>query len=181
MKNMPRFMMLMILLMAPATLFQAQGLEAGQETSKPPIPNYLEFTPRIATGGQPTEDGMKLVAGKGYKNVINIRSTSETFDFAAEEKQALQLGLRYYMIPFTAKEPSEEQALAFNTLMTALKDDKVFVHCGSGNRVGSVMMVYLVLEEGMAPDKAEQEARKIGLRSPELLDFAKRVIAARKK
>ena len=124
---------------------------------------------------------MKLIAEKGYKIIINIRSSSETFDIAAEEKQALQLGLRYYMIPFVATEPSEEQALAFDALLSALKDNKVFVHCGSGNRVGSLMMIYLALEEGMAPDKAEQEARKIGLRAPNLLDFANRVIAGHKK
>jgi uncharacterized protein (TIGR01244 family) len=181
MKNANRLMMLMILLLASPTVFQAQTQQAGQETLKPPIPNYLELSPRIGTGGQPTEDGMRLIAGKGYKSVINIRSGSEPFDIAAEEKQALQLGLRYYMVPFVAQEPSEEQALAFNALMSALKDNKVFVHCGSGNRVGSLMMIYLALEEGMAPDKAEQEAKKIGLRSPDLLDFAKRVIAGHKK
>ena len=181
MKNTRRCMLFTMLLLVPSAVFQAQTQQAGQEPPKPPIPNYLEFSPRIGTGGQPTEDGIKLIAGKGYKSIINIRSGSEQFDIAAEEKQALQLGLRYFMVPFVAKEPSEEQALAFDALMSALKDNRVFVHCGSGNRVGSLMMIYLVLEEGMAPDKAEQEARKIGLRGPDLLDFAKRVIAAHKK
>ncbi len=181
MKNAHRLIVLMILLLAPSTVFQAQTQQAGQETPKPPIPNYLELSPRIGTGGQPTDDGMKLIAGKGYKSIINIRSGGEPFDIAAEEKQALQLGLRYFMVPFVAKEPSEEQAFAFNALMSALKDNKVFVHCASGNRVGSLMMIYLVLEEGMAPDKAEQEAKKIGLRAPDLLDFSKRVIAGQKK
>ena len=181
MRNMSRFVILLVLLTAPAMQFQAQSLQAGQEIPRPSIPNYFEVSPLVGTGGQPTEDGIKLIAGKGYKNVINIRSGSEAFDLAAEEKLALQLGLRYYMIPVAAKEPSEAQALAFNTLMSALKSDKVFVHCGSGNRVGSLMMIYFVLEEGMAPDKAEQEARKIGLRSADLLDFARRVIAGHKK
>jgi protein tyrosine phosphatase (PTP) superfamily phosphohydrolase (DUF442 family) len=57
----------------------------------------------------------------------------------------------------------------------------VFVHCGSGNRVGSLMMIYFALEEGMTVEKAEQEARKIGLRGADLLDFAKQVIGRRKK
>ena len=144
MKNAYRITPLIILLLAPSAVFQAQTQQAGQETAKPPIPNFLELSPRIGTGGQPTDNGLKLIAGKGYKSVVNIRSGSESFDIAAEEKQALQLGLRYYMVPFVAKEPSEEQALAFDALMSALKDNKVFVHCGSGNRVGSLMMIYLV-------------------------------------
>ncbi len=180
MKTAIRYTMFITLLLAPSSSFRAQA-PAAQEVASAAIPNYFEFSTRIGTGGQPTEEGMKLLSGKGYKSVLNLRSSSEPFELAAEERQALQLGLRYYMIPFASKEPSEQQALAFNALMAALKNDKVFVHCASGNRVGSLMMIYLVLEEGMAPDKAEQDARKIGLSAPFLIDFAKRVISSQKK
>jgi uncharacterized protein (TIGR01244 family) len=181
MRNSQRNFILCILLSAAVFTVQAQTPQAGQETAKPPIPNYVEYSPRIGAGGQPTDEGMKLLAEKGYKSVINIRSGSEQFDLAGEEKLAMQLGLRYYMIPFIAREPSEGQALAFNALMTALRDNKVFVHCGSGNRVGSLMMIYLALEEGMPADKAEQEAKKIGLRAADLLEFSKQVIERHKK
>jgi hypothetical protein len=42
-------------------------------------------------------------------------------------------------------------------------------------------MIYFALEEGMPIDKAEQEAKKAGLRSPQLLEFSKQVIGRRKK
>jgi uncharacterized protein (TIGR01244 family) len=164
------------LLLAVSAVLRAQAQPAGQEQQKPSLPNYVELSSRIGTGGQPTDAGMKQLAEKGYKSIINLRTSGEGVDLAAEERQAMQLGLRYYMVPFNAKEPSEEQALAFCALMSALKENKVFVHCGSGVRVASLMMIYLVLEEGMPPDKAEQEARKVGLRSPDLLEFAKQVI-----
>jgi uncharacterized protein (TIGR01244 family) len=181
MRNSHRISVFFILLLAAASTLRGQTAQAGQETAKPPIPNYVELSSRIGTGGQPTEEGMKLLAEKGYKSVINIRSSAEQFDLAGEEKLALQLGLRYYLVPFVAREPSEAQALAFNVLMSALKDNKVFVHCGSGNRVGSLMMIYLALEEGMPADKAEQEAKKVGLRAADLLEFSKRIIGRQKK
>jgi len=167
----------LVLLMIPAAL-QAQAPEKPQEKPKPPLPNYVELSALLGTGGQPDEAGMKQLAEKGYKSIINIRTSGEKFDLVGEEKQALQLGLRYYMVPFSSQ---EEQALAFNTLLSALKGEKVFVHCGSGNRVGSLMMIYFALMEGMPLDKAEQEARKAGLRSPQLLDFSKQVIERHKK
>ncbi len=181
MKNALRLQIVAIMLLVTAAFAHAQAQPAVQDTAKPALVNYFELSPRLGTGGQPTEDGLRQIAAKGYKSIINIRSVGEQFDFAGEEKQALQLGLRYYTIPFMAKEPSEEQALAFDVLMAALKDSKVFVHCASGNRVGGLMMIYLALVEGMPPDKAEQEARKIGLRGTDLVDFAKRVIADQKK
>ncbi len=181
MKNALRIQIVAIMLLMTARLSLAQVQPAVQDTAKSAIVNYFELSPRVGTGGQPTEEGLKQLAAKGYKSVINIRSVGEPFDVAGEEKQALQLGLRYYTVPFMAKEPNVEQALAFDALMSALKDTKVFVHCASGNRVGSLMMIYLTLVEGMPADKAEQEARKIGLRGTDLVDFARRVIADQKK
>jgi uncharacterized protein (TIGR01244 family) len=186
MKNVRVWIALLVILAIVPIGLPAQGQQApatpqAQEKPKPPLPNFVELTPRIGTGGQPAEGGLKQLAEKGYQSIINIRASDEEYDRVAEEKQALQLGLRYYVIPFAAKEPSESQALAFDALMSALKDGKVFVHCGSGNRVGSLMMIYLSLEEGMPADKAEQEARKVGLRSADLLDFAKKTIEKHKK
>ncbi len=154
---------------------------ATQELTPPPLPNFVELTTGIGTGGQPTDAGLRQVAEKGYKAVINLRSSSEQFDQTGEEKLALQLGLRYFVVPFAAGEPSETQALAFATLLSALKQDKVFIHCASGNRVGSLLMIYFALNENMTPEKAEQEARKAGLRSPGLVEFARQVIAHQKK
>jgi uncharacterized protein (TIGR01244 family) len=151
------------------------------EEPRPALPNYVELTPRIGTGGQPSDAGMKQLAAEGYRYIINIRASGEKVDFAAEEKQAIDLGLRYIMVPFSAREPSEGQALAFTALMSGIQDSRVFVHCGSGARAGSLMMIYFVLGEGQPPEKAEAEAKKVGLRSPELLEFAKQVIDRHKK
>jgi uncharacterized protein (TIGR01244 family) len=169
-----------LLVVLPGAL-RAQTQAAAPEKTRPALPNYVELTPRIGTGGQPGEGGLKQLAEKGYQYVVNIRASSEEADFAAEEKQAMDLGLRYYMVPFSAREPSEGQALAFVALMAALKDSKVFIHCGSGNRVGGLLMVYFAVQEGMPPEMAEAEAKKAGLRSTDLLEFARRVIARQRK
>ena len=167
----------MILMVMPAAL-RAQAPENPQEKPKPPLPNYVELSAHVGTGGQPDPTGMKQLVEKGYKSIVNVRTSGEEFDLAGEEKQALQLGLRYFVVPFGGQ---EEQALAFNTLLSALKGEKVFIHCGSGNRVGALMMIFFALEEGMPVDKAEQEARRAGLRSPQLLEFSKQVIERHKK
>ncbi|MBZ5498560.1 MAG: protein tyrosine phosphatase family protein [Acidobacteriia bacterium] len=181
MKNSHRLLVNLVLLLAVSTALRAQVPEAAQDKPKPPLPNYVELSSLIGTGGQPDETGMKQLAEKGYKCIINLRTSGEAVDLAAEEKQARQLGLRYYMVPFSGKEPSEEQALAFNALMSALKEEKVFVHCTIGARVATLMTIYFALEQGMSPDAAEQQAWKIGLRIPELLEFSKRVIEHHKK
>jgi len=56
----------------------------------------------------------------------------------------------------------------------------MLVNCSSANRVGAFMMIYRVLDQGWAEDKALEEAIKIGLRGDELKKFARDYIAQRR-
>jgi protein tyrosine phosphatase (PTP) superfamily phosphohydrolase (DUF442 family) len=141
------------------------------------LPGYLEVTSRIGTGGQPTGAGFRLLAEKEYRAVINLRTADEGVDLAAEAKTASDLGLKYYNIPVVGKDPHREQVEDFMKLMEDLKQEKVFVHCTTANRVGSFMLIYRVLRDGIAREQAEEEARRIGLRSEILLKFARDFIS----
>ncbi len=162
--------------------FQARG----PVDEKPPIdsakvPKYLEVTPKLGTGGQPTEDGLRELANEGYKAVINLRTPGEGVDLAAEEKLVRELGLEYFNIPVLSADPKEDQALEFLNLMDRLNDQKVFVHCAAANRVGGFVMIHRVLKNGVPPEKAEEEANQIGLRSDVLRKFAKDFVEHHKK
>jgi len=145
------------------------------------LPRYTEVTPRVGAAGQPTEEGFKMLAAKGYKAVINLRTDKEGVDLAAEERLIRSLGMRYYHIPVLGTDLQESRASEFLELMKELRDEKVVVHCTAANRVGAFLMMYRVLEDGLSPEQAEAEARKVGLRSENLAKFARDVIAKQKK
>ena len=44
-------------------------------------------------------------------------------------------------------------------------------HCGSGNRVGGALIPYFMLDLGMEEDDAIAQAMRIGLRSPEMMQW----------
>ena len=50
-------------------------------------------------------------------------------------------------------------------------DRHVFVHCGSGNRVGGALLPYLMLDHGLEEEDAVGQAMRVGLRSAELLEW----------
>jgi protein tyrosine phosphatase (PTP) superfamily phosphohydrolase (DUF442 family) len=162
-----------LLCFVPAALW---AQEAAKEQPAD-LPRYFELTPHIGTGGQPTSPGFRLLAEKGYKAVINLRTSNEGVDLAAEGNLVRDLGLKYYSVPVAGKEPTDEQAVAFLKAMEDLKDDKVFVHCAAANRVGCFMIIQRVLKDGISQEKAEEEARQIGLRSDNLLKFARDFIS----
>jgi protein tyrosine phosphatase (PTP) superfamily phosphohydrolase (DUF442 family) len=155
----------------------------GQDAEKDKpvgLPNYLEVTPLIGTGGQPAESGLRLLAEKGYKAIINLRtpgerlsaSSEEKVNLEAEQRAVLSLGMKYVSIPVSGRQPGDEQAAAFLKAMVEYKEDRVFIHCATGNRVGSFILIKRVLQDGVGREQAEEEARKVGLRSEVLLNFA---------
>ena len=50
-------------------------------------------------------------------------------------------------------------------------DRLVFVHCGSGNRVGGALLPFLMLDHGLEEEDAVDQAMRVGLRSAELMEW----------
>jgi protein tyrosine phosphatase (PTP) superfamily phosphohydrolase (DUF442 family) len=167
-----------------AILILCAVLAPAQEPAATPVkdlPNYCEVLPNLGGGGQPTDQGFRLLAEKGYQVIINLRAEGEKVDLAAEEKLIKDLGMKYVPFPFVTKDAKEDLALRFMNLLEDVKEQKVYVHCASGNRVGSLLMVDLVLKQGMEPQKAEEIAAKVGLTSEQLRQYARQVIESQKK
>ena len=164
----------------PVCLFIAFTTAAQSPTAEN-LPKYREVDAKLGTGGQPTDAGLRELAKNGYKAIINLRTANEGVDLAAEEKLAKELGLRYVSIPVVTAVPKEEQADEFLKILAELKDEKTFVHCAAANRVGGFVMIQQVMQGGSSLEKAEEEAKQIGLRSENLRQFAKDYIAKKKK
>jgi protein tyrosine phosphatase (PTP) superfamily phosphohydrolase (DUF442 family) len=141
------------------------------------IDHFVRVDERVCTGGQPTLEQLGALRDDGICGIIDLRHPAE-HDLEAEATEARRLGLRFVSIPVVATSPRPEQADAF---LAATADPAVFplfVHCASGNRVGALWMIRRVLVDGWSPERAEEEARRIGLRSQSLLEFAREYIQA---
>jgi uncharacterized protein (TIGR01244 family) len=155
--------------LATASLFAAS---VGLADTADSIDHFVRVDGRVCTGGQPTDAQLASLSEEGIRTVIDLRQPSEQ-DLEAEAAAVRKLGLRFVSIPVSGADPKAEQADAF---LAATEDPSVFplfVHCASGNRVGAFWMIRRVLVDGWSEAKAEEEARRIGLRSPNLVAFAR--------
>lgn len=160
-----RWKMLGILagVLAAAAVFAAVDVES--------ISGFYRIEEGVAVGGQPTADQIPSLAAGGYRTLINLRLEGE-FDEAAVILAARQAGIAYLNVPISAKEPTDA---AVDEFLRATDDPgiyPVYVHCGTGNRAAALWMIRRVLREGWPIGVAVSEARKAGLRSDELRDFA---------
>ncbi len=166
----------------PAVLVLAAGAlaqQAGQQ-DYPSITNFLRVNPQICTGGQPRLEDLPRLKAEGIKAIINLRRPTE-YDAEAEAARAKELGLRYFNIPVSVAEPQDQQAAEFLKLTADPKNRPAFIHCASANRVGALWMIRRILVDGWKLADAEAEARKIGMHSPSLVEFARSYTARHQK
>lgn len=134
--------------------------------------------PGIMAAGQPTGEQIQLLAEEGYKTVIDLRPAEESRGFD-EVNAAKQNGLAYLTVPVTPE--TLDQATIDGFLETLKKAERpALVHCSSSNRVGALYYAWLVLEKGVAPEEALTRAKAAGLRSPELTEKVRKLVAERK-
>ena len=133
--------------------------------------DFLRLNEQICTGGQPTMAELERLKRDGVRAVINLRRPSE-YNAEEEAAKARELGLRYINIPVDSSDPKDAQVEEFLKATDDSANRPAFIHCGSANRVGAFWMIRRVLRDRWPLEKAEDEAKKIGMRSANLREFA---------
>lgn len=147
----------------------------------PPIRNFLRINDQFCTGGQPRLEHLEQLKNDGVKAIINLRPSGE-HRAAEEEAKAKELGLRYINIPVVFSDPKDEQATEFLKVTDDAANRPAFIHCASAIRVGAFWMIRRVPRDGWSIEKAEAEAKKVGLNdNPHLNEFARSYIERHRK
>jgi protein tyrosine phosphatase (PTP) superfamily phosphohydrolase (DUF442 family) len=139
----------------------------------PPIRNFLKVNTEFCTGGQPRPEHFRTLKADGVKAVLNLRTPGE--HRADEEKAEVEkLGMKYFNIPVVYTAPTDAQVDEFLTLTDDPANRPMFIHCTAAIRVGGFWLIRRVVRDGLAFDRALEEARKVGLvNAPHLEEFAR--------
>lgn len=156
-------------------------LDQIQTALKDDVPKILCVDERFATAAQPKDSAFAKLAENGYRSVLSLRTGSEGVDTAHEKELVEKSGLRFINIPVVSSAPKPEQVAEFINAVKNKDNQPMLIHCASANRVGAFWMIYRVVDQGWAEDKALEEATHIGLTSAALKTFAHEYIAAQPK
>tara|TARA_R110002126_G_scaffold8953_25_gene41210 strand:+ start:1400 stop:1918 length:519 start_codon:yes stop_codon:yes gene_type:complete len=138
----------------------------AQSLTKSNIPeNFNQPAENLVTGGQPTQQELAMLKAAGVTKVINLRGPNETISFD-EKAEAEALGLSYISLPVAgAGEVTADKAKALYELLQG--DEKVLVHCASGNRVGALLAIGAHSIKGTPVEASLEFGRAAGLSSLE--------------
>jgi protein tyrosine phosphatase (PTP) superfamily phosphohydrolase (DUF442 family) len=135
--------------------------------------------PGLITGGQPDSASFAALAARGVRVVLDIRAGAEPRGL--DERRVVEgLGMRYETLPVTDATVDHATFAAFRAQMAGADTTEMVVHCASGNRVGAVMIPWLVLDRGMSVGEADSVARFVGMRGEGLREKALEYVRAEK-
>jgi uncharacterized protein (TIGR01244 family) len=132
----------------------------------------LHVYDKVYLGSMVTQADLAEAKALGVGSIVNLRGAAEHPDF--KEKEAAEaLGLTYYNPAFQSTESLTNEKIA--EIIQVLKDAEkpTLLHCGSANRVGAVWIAYRTEVLGADVTTAVDEAKTIGLKSP---DYERRVL-----
>jgi protein tyrosine phosphatase (PTP) superfamily phosphohydrolase (DUF442 family) len=134
------------------------------------VPNACQVLPTVVTGGQPTREQLEALATTGNAIVLDTREPMEPRAFD-EPALVRELGMEYRLIPIGPHSMNDTTLKAIRSTLAEAGERTVFVHCGSGNRVGGALIPVLMLDHGMEEEDAVDAAMRVGLRSAELMEW----------
>jgi uncharacterized protein (TIGR01244 family) len=122
---------------------------------------------------QPTAADLELAKAAGVRTVLSLRGADEKVGYD-ERAVAEGLGLTFLSLPWAGSEDPAVFDRARDLLATA--ERPLLFHCASANRVGALWIPWRVLDGGVSLEQALEEAKAIGLRSPDLEATARRYL-----
>jgi len=116
--------------------------------------HYFQITEKVGTSGQPTADQFADIAAAGYNTVINLAMYNSDRAISEEGNIVAEQGMTYIHLPVPFDNPTVDHLKRFIGIMSALEDDKVWVHCVVNKRVSAFMYHYLTKVKGIDEQRA---------------------------
>jgi uncharacterized protein (TIGR01244 family) len=135
---------------------------AAPDQSPRGIKNFYQVDTSVYRGAQPTEEGIKYLAGIGVKTVIDLRAADQRSE--GEEAMVAAAGMKYVNIPMSGLTPPTDVQITRVLGILESSGGPVFVHCKRGaDRTGVVIASYRIDRDGWDNAHALSEAKARGM------------------
>jgi len=138
----------------------ANAAHAQKAFESKDLPNFAEVNAKLFRGGQPTENGVKELARRGVKTIIDLRGEDE--NAKKEELWARNAGIKFVAVNLSNWfKPETADIENVIKQIDAADNQSVFLHCKRGaDRTGTVVAVYRISHDNYTAKQAISEAKK---------------------
>lgn len=121
---------------------------------------------------QPNPNELEQLNKCGVKTVINLRHEDEVTEFN-EREIVSNMGLNYINLPWKSAEELNDAVFDRVRELLNTEERPALLHCSSANRAATVWLPWRVLDEGAGFEEALEEAKRVGLKTPEFEEKAR--------
>jgi protein tyrosine phosphatase (PTP) superfamily phosphohydrolase (DUF442 family) len=134
---------------------------AGPASAAPGIKRFVAVDLKLAGGSAPSSEGLKWLAEKGYRTILDLRDSAEVPpSFIAE---VTGMGLRYLALPVNLKAIDRDHVDRFNFEMAAGDARPLFFFDSDGTRAGTLWYIRRIATDHVDDQIARREAQELGL------------------
>lgn len=130
-------------------------------TTGPPLSRFVSVDLKLAGGSTPTTAGLKWLAEKGYRTVLDLRETSDVSPSFVNE--VTNQNLRYIALPLTLKNFDPAHIARFNYEVAAADSRPLFFFDQDGSTSGALWYIRRVVVDRVDQEIARREAQELGL------------------
>src|SRR5262249_28263698 len=122
------------------------------------ISDFGKVNDFLYRGSQPKRQGMEALRELGIDTIVDLRGERRG-TMLNERSRARSLGMRFVNIPGNGwTPPTDKQIAEFFSLLRAVPQRKVYVHCWFGSdRSGVFIAAYRIAFDGWTPEQALDE------------------------
>lgn len=149
------------LLMLSSNFLRAETTENTDslEALEKEIPQFGKIDEQIYRGGQPSEEGLRLLKSMGVETIINFRHEKDEIE--KERKIAEELGMKYISIPWRVQWHPRNPVMQEFLAEVGREEGPFFIHCRRGaERTGVADAIYRHRLLGENADTAWRNATK---------------------
>jgi protein tyrosine phosphatase (PTP) superfamily phosphohydrolase (DUF442 family) len=131
------------------------GCTTGGQKDVPGVPNFGQVSADVWRGGKPTPEGMKWLADRGVKTIIDLQMQDESADVPA--------GVRYVPIRVSKWQCD---CVDVPAVLRAIEESPkpVFIHCRAGrDRTGLAVAAWQMHHQGATADEAIAAMEDFGI------------------
>ena len=147
---------------------------AGSGFAVPGIAVFASLEPTLAGGSLPTPTGLDWLTEKGYKTLVDLRSSDESHETMIRESH--QRGFRYLVLPVEMSELKLKDVEQFTQELRLEDDRPVYFFDQDGTRASAMWLVHRVRRDHLELAKAEQDARDVAFVSEPAIKLARRFL-----
>lgn len=125
------------------------------------IRNFVEYSDRFASSGQPTAEQLTELGQQGYERVVYIAWTDNESSLDSEDRLVKSLGMEYLHIPVEWTAPTVSDFYLFAGAMQRAPEKKTLLHCQANYRASAFSFLYRVLYEDIPVAEAKRDLNEI--------------------